>query len=53
MSGFCSSTHDKRIADEAQLRYPRRTTLYQDAGFQGYEPVVPKTCQAKKKAEGA
>src|SRR5438477_9562374 len=43
---YPGATHDKRIADEAQLRYPRRTTLYQDAGFQGYEPVVPKTCQA-------
>src|SRR5437868_2947026 len=50
---YPGATHDKRIADEAQLRYPRRTTLYQDAGFQGYEPVEQKTCQAKKKAEGA
>ena len=49
---YPGATHDKRIADEAQLRYPRRTTLYQDAGFQGYEPVVQKTCQAKKKPKG-
>jgi len=49
---YPGATHDQRIADEAQLRYPRRTTRYQDAGFHGYAPVVPKTCQAKKKAEG-
>src|SRR5438270_499748 len=50
---YPGATNDKRIADEAHLRYPPGTTLYKDAGFQGYEPVVQKTCQAKKKAEGA
>jgi Helix-turn-helix of DDE superfamily endonuclease/DDE superfamily endonuclease len=44
--------HEKRIADEARLTYPPGTTLYKDAGFQGYEPAVEKTCQAKKKAAG-
>lgn len=47
------ATNDKRIADEAHLSYPPGTTLYKDAGFQGYEPAVQKTCQAKKKAKGA
>ncbi len=49
---YPGATNDKRIADEAHLRYPPGTTLYKDAGFQGYEPAVQKTCQAKKKAEG-
>jgi hypothetical protein len=47
---YAGATNDKRIADEEQLRYPPGTTLYKDAGFQGYEPAVPQTCQAKKKA---
>jgi len=47
---YPGKTHDKRIADEAHLRYPPGTTLYKDTGFQGYEPPVGKTCQAKKKA---
>jgi Helix-turn-helix of DDE superfamily endonuclease/DDE superfamily endonuclease len=46
-------THNKRIADEEHVRYPPGTTLYKDTGFQGYEPPVKKTCQAKKKATGA
>jgi Helix-turn-helix of DDE superfamily endonuclease/DDE superfamily endonuclease len=49
---YPGATNDKRIADEAHLRYPPGTTLYKDAGFQGYEPAVQKTCQAKKKAKG-
>jgi hypothetical protein len=50
---YPGATSDKRIADEEELRYPPGTTLYKDAGFQGYEPVVQKTCRAKKKAAGA
>jgi hypothetical protein len=50
---YAGKVHDKRIADEAHLRYPPGTTLYKDAGFQGYEPPVEQTCQAKKKAAGA
>ena len=49
---YPGATSDKRIADEEELRYPPGTTLYKDAGFQGYEPVVQKSCQAKKKAKG-
>ena len=49
---YPGATSDKRIADEEDLRYPPGTTLYKDAGFQGYEPVVQKSCQAKKKAKG-
>jgi hypothetical protein len=47
---YPGKTHDKRIADEEHLTYPPGTTLYKDTGFQGYEPPVQKTCQAKKKA---
>lgn len=47
---YPGATNDKRIADEERLRYPPGTTLYKDAGFQGYEPPVQQTCGAKKKA---
>jgi hypothetical protein len=50
---YAGKANDKRIAYEARLIYPPGTTLYKDAGFQGYEPPVEKTCQAKKKAAGA
>jgi DDE superfamily endonuclease/Helix-turn-helix of DDE superfamily endonuclease len=42
--------HDKKIADEEGISYPPGATLYKDTGFQGYEPAVKQTCQAKKKA---
>jgi hypothetical protein len=53
--GFLSGTypgrrHDKMIADQEGISYPPETVLYQDTGFQGYEPEVKETCQAKKKA---
>jgi DDE superfamily endonuclease/Helix-turn-helix of DDE superfamily endonuclease len=47
---YAGQVHDKRIADEAHLRYPPGTTLYKDVGFQGYEPPVAQSCQPKKKA---
>jgi hypothetical protein len=50
---YAGKANDKRIADEAHLTYPPGTILYKDAGFQGYEPPVRQTCQAKKKAAGA
>jgi len=50
---YPGATNDKRVADEEHLRYPPGTTLYKDAGSQGYEPPVQQTCQAKKKATGA
>lgn len=43
---------DKAIADREGIAYPPGTTLYKDSGFQGYEPAVAKTYQAKKKAAG-
>jgi DDE superfamily endonuclease/Helix-turn-helix of DDE superfamily endonuclease len=47
---YPGKTHDKRIADEAAIVYPPGAVLYKDTGFQGYEPAVKETCQAKKKA---
>ena len=47
---YAGRANDKRIADEAHLGYPPGTTLYKDAGFQGYEPAVERTRQPKKKA---
>src|SRR5947209_6095146 len=44
------AVNDKRVADEEGLTYPPGTTLFKDAGFQGYEPAVGQTRQAKKKA---
>jgi hypothetical protein len=43
--------HEKKIAEEEGIAYPPEATLYKDSGFQGYEPMVKETCQAKKKAK--
>ena len=40
--------HDKKAADEAQIRYPTNATLDKDTGFQGYEPAGVLTRQPKK-----
>ncbi len=52
---FLSQTYpgrvpDKSIADREGIAYPPNTVLYKDSGFQGYEPAVAQTRQAKKKA---
>jgi hypothetical protein len=47
---YVGKTHDKKIADQEDISYPPTATLYKDTGFQGYEPAVAETCQAKKKA---
>ena len=41
-------THDKKVADEEQIAYPRRSVLHKDTGFQGYEPKIAQTRQVKK-----
>src|SRR5260370_9846078 len=38
------------MTDQEDTPYPPQTVLYKDTGFQGYEPEVKETCQAKKKA---
>ncbi|MGH9962553.1 MAG: transposase family protein [Pyrinomonadaceae bacterium] len=47
---YPGKTHEKKIADDEEIAYPPEAILYKDTGFQGYEPAVKKTCQAKKKA---
>ena len=49
---YAGKTHDKKIADQEEIVYPGEAVLYKDAGFQGYDPPIRKTCQAKKKAKG-
>jgi hypothetical protein len=41
-------THDKKVAEAENIRYPRQSTLYKDSGFQGSEPRVQRTCHPKK-----
>jgi len=41
-------THDKRVADDHPISYPRCSTLGKDTGFQGYEPKGVITFQPKK-----
>lgn len=45
-------THDKKLADNEGIRYPRGTTLAKDTGFQGYEPDGVITSQPQKSQEG-
>lgn len=42
-------TSDKRIANEEEYRFPARSKLWKDTGFQGYEPPKVRTYQLKKK----
>ena len=41
-------THDKKVADDHPISYPRCSTLGKDTGFQGYEPKGVITFQPKK-----
>ena len=45
---YAGKHHDKKMADQEQIVYPRQSTLYKDTGFQGYEPHVQQTLQPKK-----
>ena len=45
---YAGNMHDKKIVDIEPIRYPPGTILYQDTGFQGYEPKVQQTHQPKK-----
>ena len=44
--------HDKKVADEEQIEYPKGTVIQQDTGFQGYAPEGVITKQPKKKPRG-
>src|SRR3989442_5351002 len=45
---YAGKTHDKKIADQEAIHYPREAILYKDTGFQGYEPPVRQTQQPTK-----
>jgi hypothetical protein len=47
---YVGTTHDKKMADQETIDYPPGAVLFKDTGFQGYEPAVKRTYQAKKKA---
>lgn len=40
--------HDKKLADESGISYPKNASLTKDTGFQGYEPKEIVTQQPKK-----
>ncbi len=44
--------HDKKLADEQDISFPKDSQLWKDTGFQGYEPQGVKTHQPKKKPKG-
>ena len=44
-------THDKKMADEANIVYPPGAVLAKDTGFQGYEPAGVFTLQPQKRDE--
>jgi hypothetical protein len=41
--------HDKKLADESQISYPKNAGLTKDTGFQGYEPEGVISEQPKKR----
>ena len=43
--------HDKKLADESQISYPKGASLTQDTGFQGYQPKDVLVQQPKKRSE--
>jgi DDE superfamily endonuclease len=45
---YPGTAHDKKIADHEAICYPRKSRLFKDTGFQGYEPHVESTHQPKK-----
>jgi hypothetical protein len=46
---YPGTTHEKKIAEGEAIRYPREAELYKDSAFAGYEPLVRRTYQPKKK----
>lgn len=48
---YAGKTHDKKVADNEQIMYPRQASLHKDTGFQGYEPRVKYSYQPKKSRE--
>jgi hypothetical protein len=53
LSATCEGKkHDKKLADEQALRFPKGSKLWKDTDFQGYEPAGVTTLQPKKKPKG-
>jgi Helix-turn-helix of DDE superfamily endonuclease/DDE superfamily endonuclease len=50
---YAGKIHDKKLADQERIAYPRRARLHKDTGFQGYEPPGTQTFQPKKSRVGA
>jgi DDE superfamily endonuclease/Helix-turn-helix of DDE superfamily endonuclease len=44
--------HDKKLADEQHWQFPKGSKLWQDTGFQGYQPNHVQTLQPTKKPKG-
>jgi Helix-turn-helix of DDE superfamily endonuclease/DDE superfamily endonuclease len=51
-STYAGKTHDKKVADQEQIAYPKRAHLHKDTAFQGYEPEGTHTHQPKKSRAG-
>jgi len=53
LSATCEGKkHDKKLADEQELSFPKGSKVWKDTGFQGYEPENTETFQPKKKPKG-
>ena len=50
---YAGTTHDKKMADQENIAYAKDTILYQDTGFQGYQPKDAHIRQPKKSRVGA
>ena len=44
--------HDKKLADEQSIPFPKGSKVWKDTGFQGYEPAGITTYQPMKKPKG-
>lgn len=51
-SGFSGSTHDKKVADEVNLHFPKNSYLWTDSGFDGYQNSNVNLIQPYKKRRG-
>lgn len=53
LSATCEGKkHDKKLADEQGIPFPKGSKLWKDTGFQGYEPEGVVTYQPMKKPKG-
>ncbi len=53
LSATCEGKkHDKRLADEQAIPFPKGSKVWKDTGFQGYEPADVTTYQPMKKPKG-